>query len=338
VLLRSLVPLLLPSLALAAEPIDADYVLRGGLVIDGTGAPGQKADVAIRGRRIVAVGQFEATPRARTINAAERVIAPGFIDLHSHSDGPIVRDGTRANRNYLTQGVTTVVTGNCGSGPIDAKTFFATIDKEGAGTNVILLVGHGSVRRKVMGNGEKQADEAALKEMSALVDRAMQDGAWGLSTGLIYLPGRYADTDELVALSKVVARHGGFYASHIRDEGAGLLGSIEDALEIGRRAKVPVHISHLKATGRKNWGLVEPACAKIAEARAAGLIVTADQYPYVASSTQLSAMVVPHWARQGGKEEFIRLADDPESGPKLRAEIDEELRDRDGGASVRIAR
>jgi predicted amidohydrolase YtcJ len=337
-LFRLVALLVLTSPVWADEPVRCDYVIRGGLVIDGTGAPGVAADVAIRGDRIVAVGSFPVDPKATVIDAGGMVVCPGFIDLHSHSDGPILNSATRANRNYLTQGVTTVVTGNCGSGPVDAARFFATLDRQKAGTNVILLVGHGSVRRRVLGNSDRKADADALREMSDLVDKAMTAGAWGMSTGLIYLPGRYADTAELIALAKVVARHGGFYASHIRNEGSGLLSSIDEALTIGREAGLPVHVSHLKATGRANWGLVEPACAKLAEARAAGLIVTADQYPYVASSTQLAAMVVPHWARQGTAEDFARIAADPVRGPKLRREIEEDLAGRDGGASIRIAR
>ena len=166
----------------------------------------------------------------------------------------------------------------------------------------------------------------------------MRAGACGMSTGLIYEPIRYADTAELVELAKVVAAHGGIYASHIRDEGAGLLRSIDEAIAIGKGTGVPVHISHLKATGKKNWGLTKDACAAIEKARASGLKVTADQYPYVASSTSLSAMVVPHWAAQGNAADFARIADDPVQGPKLRAAIMEELADRDGGASLRIAR
>src|SRR5262249_21875148 len=157
-------------------------------------------------------------------------------------------------------------------------------------------------------------------------------------TGLIYLPGRYADTNELVALAKVVSRHGGLYASHIRDEGSGLLRSIDEALTIGREAHLPVEISHLKATGRVDSGLVGPACEKIASARRGGQAVTADQYPYIASSTSLGAMVVPHWARQGTANDFARIADDPEQGARLRAEIESDLGDRGGAGTIRIAR
>jgi predicted amidohydrolase YtcJ len=170
------------------------------------------------------------------------------------------------------------------------------------------------------------------------VERGMEAGAWGISTGLIYVPGRYADTSELIALSRVVSRHGGIHASHIRNEGARLLESIDEAIAIGKGANIPVHISHLKASGKANWGLVGPAIARIAQARKQGQIVTADQYPYIASSTQLAAMVIPDWAIQGGSAEFTRLANDPNRGRTLRLEIERGLESRDGGASIRIAR
>jgi N-acyl-D-amino-acid deacylase len=320
------------------RPVAADWVLRGGTVVDGTGAPRRTADVAIRGDRIVAVGRFEAEPGARVVDASAWIVAPGFIDLHTHSDGPIRAPKTRSNLNYLTQGVATIVTGNCGSGPIDVGAYLRQVEDRGAGTNVIHLVPHGDLRRAVLGDGDRTADPKALRRMEDLLDRGLEAGAWGMSTGLIYLPGRFADTPELIALARVVARHGGIYASHIRDEGAGLLRSIDEALAIGREAGVPVHISHLKASGRANWGLVVPACAAIAAARAEGRRVTADQYPYVASSTTLAAMVVPAWARQGTARDFAARADDPKQGPRLREEIGEALEQRDGGASIRIAR
>ncbi len=322
----------------AGEPVKADLILKGGTLIDGTGAPGHRADVAILRDRIVAIGMFDSVTSAKIIDISGLIVAPGFIDLHTHSDSTIIKPKTRANRNYQAQGVTTVVTGNCGGGPIDIEAYFAEIDKQGAGTNVIHLIPHGSIRREILGNGDVPANARSLAAMSALIDREMRHGAWGMSTGLIYLPGRYADTKELIALSKVVAKHGGFYASHVRDEGAGLLDSVDEILTIGREAKVPVHLSHFKATGKANWGLVKTASDRILQARKSGQKVTADQYPYVASSTQLAAMVVPHWARQGTTADFIRIAADPTRGLMLRKEIQADLDERDGGSSVRIAR
>ncbi|MDB5349616.1 MAG: dan [Planctomycetota bacterium] len=329
----------LGRMSLADGPIPADFVIRGGIVVDGTAAPGRKADVAVKGDRIVALGTFEADPKSRVIDASGLIVAPGFIDLHTHSDEGIAKPRLRLNKNYVTQGVTTVVTGNCGGGPIDTKAYFHAIESGGgAGSNVISLIPHGSVRRSVIGNGEKVPTPPEMAKMKALIAREMEAGAWGMSTGLIYLPGRYADLGELVELSKVVASHGGIYASHIRNEEAGLLASIDEAIAIGKGAGLPVHISHLKANGEAQWGSIAAACDRIAAARAQGLKVTADQYPYVASSTQLGAMVVPHWARQGTTAEFIRIAADPAQGPRLREEIQHELDERRGGASLRIAR
>lgn len=322
----------------ADPPVEADLVLKGGTLVDGTGAPRRVADVAIKGERVVAVGEFTADPKARSIDARGLVVAPGFIDLHTHSDEAILKAKTRSNLNYQAQGVTTVVTGNCGGGALDTRKYLDAIDQHAAGTNVIHLVPLGSVRGAVVGNAERPPRPAELERMARLVEDGMKAGAWGVSTGLIYLPGRYAETPEIIELARPAARHGGIYASHIRDEGAGLLGAIEEALAVGRGAGLPVHISHLKATGKANWGLVTPACDRIAAARKAGQAVTADQYPYVASSTRLSAMVVPHWALQGNDAEFGRIADDPVRGARLRDGIARELAERDEGASIRIAR
>jgi predicted amidohydrolase YtcJ len=325
----------------ADEPpvkVDADVVLRGGTLVDGTGAPARKADVAIKGDRIVAVGTFDVDPKARVIDASRLIVAPGFIDLHTHSDSNIGKPRYRTNENYQRQGVATVVTGNCGGGPVDVEAFFKTLEAGGLGTNVIHLVPLGSVRAEVMGNVDRAPSSHELEAMRGLVDRGMKAGAWGVSTGLIYVPGRYAETSEIVELARVAARHGGIYASHIRNEGENLFGSIEEAIAIGRRAKIPVHISHLKASGKANWGTTAIACKMIERARNDGERVTADQYPYMASSTKLGSMVVPHWALQGSAEQFARLADDPQHGPRLRKEIQAELDQREGGATIRIAR
>lgn len=325
----------LPS---AEPPVSADVVLKGGTLIDGTGTPRKQADVALRGDRIVAVGSFAIDPKARVIDASSLIVAPGFIDLHSHSDEGIVQEKKRSNYNFQTQGVTTVVTGNCGGGALDVGKYFSTIDKHGAGTNVIHLIPHGALRSSVMGTENRKPNSRELESMREHVERSMREGAWGMSTGLIYVPSRYADLAELVALSKVVARHGGIYASHIRNEEAKVLASIEEAIAVGREAGIPVHISHLKANGKAAWGLGRTECERIAEARKAGQVVTADQYPYIASSTSLAAMVLPDWAIRGGTKEFVRIADDPELGKKLRDETQKELDERQDGASIRIAR
>ena len=234
----------------AARADDAprpEVLLKGGLIVDGTGAPGRVADLLIRDGRIAAVGAAEPGPGARVVDASGLVVAPGFIDLHSHSDAPIVAEATRDNRNFQLQGVTTVVTGNCGGGTLDVARYFERIDRDGAGTNVIHLVPLGEVRKAVLGTADRRADAEQLRAMAEIVERQMAAGAWGVSSGLIYVPSRYADTAELVALAKVAARHGGIYASHIRDEGAGLLRSIDEAL--GRRRGLRRPGPHLAPEG-----------------------------------------------------------------------------------------
>jgi N-acyl-D-aspartate/D-glutamate deacylase len=328
--------LLLPPAA--DTPVEADVVIRGATLYDGGGQPGKKGDLAIRGERIVAVGSFAVAGKPRVIDGTGLVAAPGFIDLHTHSDSGMTQPATRANLNYLMQGVTTIVTGNCGGGPTDVAAYFKAMEAGGVGSNVIHQVPHNSVRRRVMGNANRLPTEAELKQMEEMVDQGMKDGAWGLSTGLIYNPGTYARTDELIALAKVAARHGGFYASHIRDEGTGLLAAVDEAITIGREAKLPVHISHMKASGRKAWGKVGDAIALVEQARRQGQVVTADQYPYPASSTSLRATLVPAAFREGSEQDFQARLQDPEQGARLRKAIEERLEGRDGGKSIRIAR
>jgi N-acyl-D-aspartate/D-glutamate deacylase len=326
--------LLLASL-LAAGPVEADLVLRGGTIHDGSGGEPAVGDVAIKAGRIVAVGKFEISGSPRVIDCDKLIVAPGFIDLHSHSDSGIVKPETRQNANFLMQGVTTVVTGNCGGGPTDVAAYFKQIDEHGAGTNVLHLVPHGSLREKVMGNVNRPPSPAELEKMKQLTTRAMRDGACGMATGLIYTPGSYSKTDELIALAQVVGEHGGIYASHVRDEGSGLLESFDEILTIGREAKLPVHISHIKVSGRANWGLAPDGIAKLRAAREAGQRVTADQYPYNASSTSLAAHVIPDELRDWKVLE-IALAD-PTRGPKVREQIQKSLNERDGGECLVVA-
>ena len=327
------------TLLVAADPapIQADIILKGGTVYDGSGQPGIVADVAIHGDRIVAVGHIVVAGNPKVIDCTGLVVAPGFIDLHTHSDnGAIQVSQTRQNLSYLTQGVTTIVTGNCGSGPIDVAGFYSQIEKTGIGSNVAHLVPHNSVRQKVMGNVNRMPTAAEMGKMKDIVDCGMRDGAWGLSTGLIYNPGTYAKTAEIVELAKVAARHGGIYASHIRHEEAGLLDAIQEAITVGKEAGLPAHISHIKCSGRRMWGKSGDAIALIEAARAAGQVVTADQYPYTVSSTSLRAMVVPTQYREGSTQDFRDRLADTELGPKIRAAIEREVADRDNGKALRV--
>jgi N-acyl-D-aspartate/D-glutamate deacylase len=327
-------PLLMLSLALAAP--EKSYVIRGATVYDGSGQRGVVQDVAIAGSKITGLGKVEVPAGATVIDGTGLIVAPGFIDLHTHCDGSITTDKThRQNACYVLQGVTTVITGNCGSGPVDAGKFFQTLESGGIGTNVIHQVPHNDVRKQVMGNVNRPPTADELAKMSGLVDKAMTDGAWNLSTGLIYNPGTYSKTDELIALAKISAKHGGHYASHIRDESAQLLDAIAEAIKVGREAGCPVHISHIKCSGAAFHGHSVRAVAMIEKARKEGMIVTADQYPYIASSTSLRAQIVPTRWREGTDKEIVARLDDPNTGPKIRAEIAVDLKD---GKHIQVAR
>lgn len=328
----------LTGLLSAAEPIECDIVLQHGTIVDGSGDASFAGAIGIKGDRIVGVGAFEAGGQPLVIDCSGLIICPGFIDLHNHSDSQLVDAATRANLNFLTQACTTVVTGNCGFGPTDVAAFYREIDEHGAGTNVAHLIPQGSLRERVMGSGDRPPTDEELAEMRGLSEIGMQDGAWGMSTGLIYVPGCYSKTDELVAIAEVVAARDGIYVSHMRDEHVNLLASVAELLEIGRRAKLPAHVSHFKASGRDAWGLTRQAAEMIEAARHAGQIVTADQYPYVASSTSLEATVIPTWARAGGQEELLKRLADAEVGPRLKDEIAESIRKKDEGRAIRFAR
>jgi len=332
--MHSVVALILLSTT-AADPVAADVVIRGVEVYDGTGAAALQGDVAIRGEQIVAVGKFDVSGEPRVIDGAGLVAAPGFIDLHNHSDRPITKPETRLNKNFLTQGVTTIVTGNCGGGRVDVAAYLEEIDVAGAGTNVAHLIPQGSLRSKVIGSEKRPPTPAEFDELKQLVDQGMRDGAWGMSTGLIYVPSKYADVNELVELARVVGQHQGIYVSHMRNEGTGLLEAIDEALEIGRRGELPVHISHFKATGRAAWGLAADAIRKVEAARDGGQIVTADQYPYIASSTSLAAMVVPDEFRSASR--FRAALEDESQAARLRDAVRKGIAARNGGASLFVA-
>lgn len=318
--------------------VEADWWLRGGMIHDGTTAKPFQGDVAVRGDRIVAVGQFRVAGKPKIVDATDKIIAPGFIDLHNHSDSSILDSKSRGNLNFLHQGCTTIVTGNCGSGVVDVAKYFAQLEKEGAGTHVIHLMPHGSVRQAAFGSANRPATEKELQKMCDLVDKGMRDGAFGMTTGLIYVPGTYAKTEEIVAVARVVAKHGGIYASHIRNEGTNVLEAVSEAIRIGEQAQCPVHISHLKASGQKAWGLGNDICALIAKHRETGAKISADQYPYNASSTSLSAMVLPTWALEGGNKRFQERLADPATRPRMEKYVESALSDRGGGERLLLAR
>jgi len=306
-------------------------------IYDGSGRPAEVGSVYIRGSRIIAVGDVQPESGAEVIDGKGLWLCPGFIDLHTHCDSGLLGKGGRANKNYVMQGCTTVVTGNCGSGPTDVAKYFRTLQEQGIGTNVIHLAPHNSIRAAVMGNANRPPTAEELQKMQQMVQRAMEDGAWGLSTGLIYNPGTYAATEEIVALAQVAGRYGGLYASHIRNEGTGLLAALEEVFRIGRESGCRVHISHIKASGKEAWGLSAQAVRLIEAQRKEGLVVTADQYPYTASSTSLRATVVPPRYREGTPQDFLKRLDDPKIGPQLRADVARLLGGWEGARRLQIA-
>jgi N-acyl-D-amino-acid deacylase len=309
---------------LAAEsPANVDVLLQGGTIIDGTGGPPYDGDVAIAHGQIIAVGKTQIKSANKMINCKGLIIAPGFIDLHNHSDYTILSPKARGAACYLTQGCTTLVTGNCGGGREDVGKFYDELDSGGVGINIAQLVPHGSVRDKVMGKVRRAPTADELKEMRELTDTGMQEGAWGMSTGLQYIPGAFAKTDELIAVAQVVGKRGGFYASHIRDEGDTLIESIQEVIDIARGATLPCHVSHLKSSKKPNWGKVRAAAHLIEQARSEGLKITADQYPYTASSTSIMAMLLPDKEREGGEKAAAERLQDAGEVKRLRPIIAE---------------
>ncbi len=309
------------------------------LVFDGTGAKGRVADVGIRGDRIVFIGDAaKANVRgARTIDAKGLLVAPGFIDPHTHAGDNLSSPEKKSNVSFLMQGVTTVVVGNDGAGSPHPETTLKRWDEQGIGTNALLLVGHGAVRREVLGPGDVQPTPEQLEQMKALVRGAIEQGAFGLSTGLFYTPGTYSKTEEVIELAKVAAQLGGIYDSHMRDENAysiGLLGSIEETIRIGREAKIHVNISHIKALGPEVWGKSKQAVEMIRKARAEGISVSADQYPYTASGSNLISSLMPPWAQAGRREEVLARITDSAQREKLLADMAENLKRRGGPGAI----
>ncbi len=323
-----------------------DVIIKNAYIIDGTGGPKFEADIGIKGEKIVEIGKLE-PQAAEIIDAKGLVVSPGFIDMHSHSDISLLINPKAESK--IRQGITTEVIGNCGSSvaplneiikdemkktipiieeaglDLDWSTmgeYLSLLEKQGTAVNVVSLVGHENVRVCAMGFDNRAPTKRELNAMKKILAKAMEDGAFGMSTGLIYPPSCYAKTEELIELSKVVAKYGGIYASHIRGEDDELFTSVKEAIEIGEKAGVPVEISHHKAGGKTNWGKVKKTLKMIEEARTRGIDVTCDVYPYTAGSFGLSAMLPP-WAHEGGSKKLLERLEDPETRRKLRKEMKE---------------
>jgi dihydroorotase/N-acyl-D-amino-acid deacylase len=341
-----LVPALLGAAAAGLGPArraDYDLVIAGGRVVDGTGAPWFRADLGVVGDRIAAVGDLSGARAQRRIEAKDQVVAPGFIDMLGQSELTLLVDNRAESK--IRQGITSEVTGEGGSvAPLNAEMtadygpwiqkygvkvdwtdftgYFTRLRAARPAINLGTFVGAAQVREYVLGKGDVQPSPAELDRMVALVDAAMEQGALGLSTSLIYPPGSYARTPELTALARAAARRGGIYATHLRDEGAKQMEALEEAFTIGREAAIPIEIWHLKVAGRRNWGRMGDVVARIERARAEGLDVTADMYPYVASGNGLDN-TVPQWAHDGGVAKMLERFRHPELRPRILREIRE---------------
>ena len=310
---------LLFAVAVCLHAADYDILIRNARVVDGTGNPWFRSDVGVRGGRIVEVGLLTGRSAYQTIEADGRILSPGFIDVHTHIEGTVEKV-PRAD-NFLLDGVTTVITGNCGGSEVRLGEWFQKIENLGLGVNVASLIGHNSVRRTVMNTANRRATPDEIRQMQALVEQGMRDGAVGFSTGLIYIPGTYSDTAEVVALAKAAGKYGGVYASHMRDEGAKVLDAIQEAVTAGKEANVPVQLSHFKIDNRSLWGSSTKSLELVERYRREGIDVVVDQYPYDRSSTDLS-MIVPSWALADGQPAIRKRLADPATRARIVAEME----------------
>ena len=310
-------------------PVTYDLILRGGRVVDGTGGPWYRADVAIQGDRIVAIAPRIEAKAVREISAEGLIVAPGFIDLHTHARRGIF-DNPGAE-NYVRQGVTTLFEGPDGDSPLPIRDFLARIEAADAAPNVGMFIGHGSVREKVLGRVNREATPEELDRMREMVREGMLQGAFGLSTGLFYAPGVFSRTEEVVALARVAGPLGGIHISHIRDEAAGVVASVAETVRIGEEGSIPTQVTHHKVMGKTNAGKSRETLLLVSEARARGVDVTSDAYPYTASSTSLSSGLLPSWANEGGRREMLKRIQDPPQRERIRAYVIEAIRLERGG-------
>ena len=310
-----------------------------GVVYDGSQAPARSTNIGISGERIVSMDASADAQADLIIDAAGRVVVPGFIDPHTHAEGDLLDDANKANVNFLTQGVTTVFVGNDGRGLPDLEEKLAIMKRQGIGSNVAFFTGHGTAREKFVGLEDRAPTEDELEQMRKFVESDMRAGALGLSTGLFYRPGSYAETDEVIELAKVAAEFDGIYDSHMRDESSytiGLLGSVKEVIQIGEAADIPVHIAHLKALGRDVWGQSGDLIALVAAARERGVEITADQYPWLASGTSLSSSLIPRWVQADSEEAMFERLANADLEDRIREEMEGNLWRRGGDESLLI--
>jgi N-acyl-D-amino-acid deacylase len=306
-----------------------DLVIRHGRIVDGTGSPWYRGDVGIRGDTIARIAPRIDAPAARTIDAAGKIVAPGFIDLHTHARRGIFQVPTA--ENYVRQGVTTIMEGPDGSSPLPIRPFLDRVAALKVSPNFGLFVGQGTVRDQVIGPVNRKATDAELEKMRGLVREGMEDGAFGLSSGLFYVPGTFTPTAEVIELAKVAGRMGGIYISHMRDEANGVLASVRETIDIGEQGGLPTQVTHHKIIGKANWGKAVDTLKLIDEARARGVDATIDEYPYTASSTSIQAALMPAYALEGGREAVLKRLATPGMRNELRKETARIIAEERGG-------
>jgi N-acyl-D-amino-acid deacylase len=331
--------LLVAACGSSEDPVRYDILIVNGTVYDGSLAAPGTANIGINGDRIVSMDAAADADAGQIIDASGLTVVPGFIDPHTHAEDEVFDAETSANINYLTQGVTTVFIGNDGRGIPDRAEGVSKMQSQGIGTNVAFFVGHGTVREKAMGLENRAPTDEELEQMRELVAEDMRAGALGLSSGLFYTPGNFAETEEVIELAKVAAEYGGVYDSHMRDESSyniGVLGSIRELIQIGEEANIPVHAAHLKALGRDVWGQSGDIIALVAAARERGVDVTADQYPWRASGTRFASALFPDWVRADSTEAMFGRLDNPDLQDRIREEMEANLWRRGGKDSLLV--
>src|ERR1700719_112949 len=315
------------SFFLQIQPFD--ILIQHAHIVDGSGNPWYQGDIGIRGDTVAAIGHLENLPSKMTIDAHGLTVAPGFIDIHTHARRGIFLDP--AAQNYIRQGVTTLIEGNDGSSPLPLAPFFEKLSAIHMAVNFGTFVGQGSIRQAVLGLENRNATPEEIAKMKDLTRQAMQDGAFGLSTGLFYVPGNFTPTGEVIQLAKVVAGFGGMYISHMRDEAAGVVDSVRETIRIGEEGGLPTQVTHHKIIGAANWGKSVDTLRLVEEARARGVDVTIDQYPYTASSTGTAALF-PQASQAGGQKALLERLAAPDQRAKIKAEIVQRIKvDRGGG-------
>jgi len=323
----------------AGHEYEYDTLIINGKIIDGTGNPWYYADIAIKNDEIVKIGEVKDAAAGKTIDASGLYVTPGFIDAHSHAASGLAKPELSDAKPLLLQGITTVFVNPDGGGAIDLEKQRRELIEDGLGVNVAQMIPHGLIRRKVVGMEDRAPAVDEMKEMKRLVRKGMQSGAFGLSSGPFYAPGSYATTDELVELARQAAEYDGAYASHIRDESnysIGLEAAVDEVIQVAREAKLPAVITHIKALGPPVWGLSESIVANVEKARAGGVEIFADQYPYMASATGLISALVPRWAEEGGHDELVERMENPKLLPKIRSQMKENLARRGGADRIQF--